>query len=106
MKSPNIYGNFLHGHLWRQKSQQFYEAGEIVLPFSWYIDDAEVKNPLGPHASPVTFIYYSFPMFKDSEVFLAATVQGTDYKACVLIVPNYLAISLIMRKILKLMICV
>lgn len=35
---------------------------------------------LGPHANPVTFIYYSFPIFKCSEVFLAATIESQHYK--------------------------
>lgn len=76
----NIYSNFLHGSLWRQKSQTFSEEGKICLPFFLYIDDAEINNPLGPHTNPVSFIYYSFPMLEDAEVFLAATIQGNDYK--------------------------
>lgn len=80
---PNIQGinnHFLSGPLWRQKTQSFMNDGKTVLPFFLYIDDSEVNNPLGPHANPVTFIYYSFPIFKNTEVFLAATIQGSDYK--------------------------
>lgn len=73
-------GHFLHGLLWHRKSQPLIEAGKIVLPFFLYIDDAEINNPLGPHANPITFLYYSFPCVKDSEVFLATVIEGHDYK--------------------------
>lgn len=80
---PNIQGinnHFIRGSLWHAKSQHFSSAGQIALPYFLYIDDAEINNPLGPHINPVTFIYYLFPMVKNCEVFLAAAVQGNDYK--------------------------
>lgn len=78
--TQGLIDHFMHGSLWREKSQPFLEAGKIVLPFFLYIDDSEINNPLGPHSNPVTFIYYSFPIFKSNEVFLASSIEGRDYK--------------------------
>lgn len=72
--------HFMHGSLWHQKSRAYHEAGEIVLPYFLYIDDSEVNNPLGPHADPITFIYYSFPVIQNSEIILGSLLKGKDYK--------------------------
>lgn len=80
-ESSNCNGHFLHGNLWREKSRPFHEAGKLVIPYFLYIDDSEINNPLGPHASPVTFIYYSFPTLDNSEIFLASLIESHDYKS-------------------------
>lgn len=72
--------HFIHGSLWHEKSKPFTEAGKLVLPFFLYIDDSEVNNPLGPHTDPISFIYYSFPVIKDSEIYFAAAFESRDYK--------------------------
>lgn len=79
-QNTNIYSHFLHGALWREKSKIFRDEGKIALPFFLYIDDSEINNPLGPHADPVTFIYYSFPIIDNCDIYLAALVKGHDYK--------------------------
>lgn len=78
--SSELNGHFIHGALWRVKSKPFLDAGKIVIPYFLYIDDSEINNPLGPHTDPVSFIYYSFPVVENSEIYLAAVLKGRDYK--------------------------
>lgn len=78
--TTDVINNFICGSLWKEKSVPFLEKGKAVLPFFLYIDDSEVNNPLSSHTNPVTFVYYSFPVMKNSEIYLAATLQGRDYK--------------------------
>lgn len=79
-RNPEVNSHFIHGLLWREKSKSFVDSGKIVLPFFLYIDDSELNNPLGPHCDPISFLYYSFPVIKNSEIYLAATIKARDYK--------------------------
>lgn len=72
--------NFIHGLLWREKQKSFVESGKIVIPYFLYIDDAEINNPLGSHCDPVSFLYYSFPVIENCEIYAAALFKGKDYK--------------------------
>lgn len=72
--------HFINRKLWKEKSKSFSESNKIVLPIFLYIDDAEVNNPLGSHCEPITFLYYSFPVVKNSEILLAAVINSKDYK--------------------------
>lgn len=48
--------------------------------FFLYIDDAEINNPLGSHCDPLTFIYDSFPVIENCDIYTAAIFKGRDYK--------------------------
>lgn len=75
-----LNSHFIQGSLWRDKIKCFIEMGKIVIPFFLYIDDTEVNNPLGSHCDPVSFLYYSFPVISNSEIYVAAIFKGKDYK--------------------------
>lgn len=79
-RNPELNSHFIHGRLWREKSKSFVEAGKIVLPFFLYIDDCEINNPLGSHCDPISFLYYSFPVVQNCQLFLAAAMKGKHYK--------------------------
>lgn len=76
--------NFVQGNLWKQKTSQY--EGKIVFPYFLYIDDFEINNPLGSHATyqSIAAIYYSFPLIENnsklSNIFLAALIKSTDFK--------------------------
>lgn len=72
--------HFIQGPLWCEKSRLLVEANKIVIPFFLYIDDSEINNPLGSHCDPISFLYYSFPVIDNCEIFLAAALRGKDYK--------------------------
>lgn len=72
--------HFIQGSLWRSKIQTFVNQNKIVIPYFLYIDDAEVNNPLGSHCDPVSFVYYSFPVIENCEIYAAAIFKGRDYK--------------------------
>lgn len=74
------FSHFIQGSLWRDKSNSFVNQNKILIPFCLYIDDAEINNPLGSHCDPVTFVYYSFPVIENSDIYLAALFKGKDYK--------------------------
>lgn len=96
--SDHIYGDFIYSKLWQKKKECFEKSGKIALPYFLYIDDVEVNNPLGSHAAPVTMIYYAFPFSNKSEIFLAATLKGKDYKSF----GNFKSLSLLVHELKKL----
>lgn len=82
--SENVLSNFVQGKLCEKKITQF--EGKIVFPYFLYIDDFEINNPLGSHATyqSIAAIYYSFPLVENnsklSNIFLAALIKSTDLK--------------------------
>lgn len=76
--------NFVQGKLWKEKVTQY--EGKIVFPYFLYIDDFEINNPLGSHASfqSIAAIYYNFPLMNNnaklSNIFLAALIKSVDLK--------------------------
>ncbi|KAF0691488.1 C2H2-type domain-containing protein, partial [Aphis craccivora] len=76
--------NFIQGKLWKEKVQQY--EGKLVFPYFIYMDDFEINNPLGSHATfqSIAAIYYNFPFSinnsKLSNIFLAALIKSTDIK--------------------------
>jgi len=75
--------HFVQGSLRREKISQY--QNKIVIPYFMYIDDFEVNNPLGSHASfhSLSAIYYSFPLLdqsKLSSIHLAALIKTVDIK--------------------------
>jgi len=82
--SGNVLSNFVQGKLWEKKITQF--EGKIVFPYFIYIDDFEINNPLGSHATyqSIAAIYYSFPLVENnsklSNIFLAALIKSADLK--------------------------
>lgn len=65
---------------WQRKIKSF-PSDAIVMPFFMYADDAEINNPLGGHKEPITFVYYSFPLIRDCEIFLGSIFKAKYYKA-------------------------
>lgn len=78
--SSEEFSHFIQGSLWCDKSKAFLSQNKIVIPYFLYIDDAEINNPLGSHCNPVTFIYYSFPVIENCDIYLAALFEGKSYK--------------------------
>ncbi|XP_055842787.1 uncharacterized protein LOC129909740 [Episyrphus balteatus] len=73
--------HFIKGKAW-QKKLELFSSSETVIPYFLYMDDAEINNPLGSHADPISFIYYSFPVIPGkSDVNLAALFKARDYKS-------------------------
>lgn len=75
--------NFVQGSLWQEKISQY--QNKIVVPYFMYINDFELNNPLGSHASfhSLSAIYYSFPLSdqsKLSNINLAALIKTVDMK--------------------------
>jgi len=74
--------NFVQRKLWKEKIQQY--EGKIVFPYFIYIDDFEINNPLGSHATfqSIAAIYYNFPFSvnnsKLSNILLAALIKSTN----------------------------
>lgn len=83
-KPNNVLSHFIQGKLWKQKVTNF--QNKTVIPFFLYIDDVEINNPLGSHATIqlISAIYYSFPLLwnssKLSNIFLAALLKSKDVK--------------------------
>lgn len=78
--SMETSAHFIQCSHWREKVKSFDEEEKIVISYFIYIYDAEVNNPLGSHCDPVSFVYYSFPVIEDCEIYLAAVFKGKDYK--------------------------
>jgi len=61
-------------------------GNKTVIPFFLYIDDVEINNPLGSHATiqMISAIYYSFPVLENSSklsnIFLAGLLKSKDVK--------------------------
>lgn len=80
MKNRMQNSHFIQSSLWRQKSKSYVDSNKIILPYFLYMDDCEINNPLGSHADPISFLYYSFPVIDNCEIFLAAAMKSRDYK--------------------------
>lgn len=54
--------HFINGSLWKEKMTH-YNADQIVIPYHYYSDGAQLNHPLGPHCRKglEDFHYYSFP---------------------------------------------
>lgn len=75
--------HFVQGKLWQEKIVPYH--GKITIPYFMYIDDFEINNPLGSHASvhSISAVYYSFPLFDQSKLLninLAALIMVGDVK--------------------------
>jgi len=64
----NLIKHFVHGKQWKEKVSLF--NNKIVIPYFMYIDDFEINNQLGSHASvqSLAAIYYSFPLLDQSKL--------------------------------------
>jgi len=53
--------DFVQGELWREKIKLY--PGKNVIPYILYVDDFEIKNPLGSNSlkHSICNLYYSFP---------------------------------------------
>lgn len=79
------YSNFINGSLFRQKKDKIGD-NKIIIPYFIYMDDFEVNNPLGSHASvdSICGIYYSFPtipqyLLSDLNYIFVAGIIKTKY---------------------------
>jgi len=78
--------HFVQGSLWQQKVSLFSDE-KIIIPFFLYMDEFEINNPSGLHATfqSISAIYYSFPLAENnsklSTIFLAALVKHIDIKS-------------------------
>jgi hypothetical protein len=75
--------HFIQGELWKKKILPY--QNKILIPYFMYIDDFEINNPLGSHASvhSISAIYYSFPLTDQSKlvnIYLAALIKAVDMK--------------------------
>lgn len=54
--------HFINGSLWKRKLQN-YNEDQIVIPYHYYSDAAQLNHPLGPHCAKgqEDFQYFSFP---------------------------------------------
>lgn len=54
--------HFINGSLWKEKIQNF-DANQIVVPYLYFSDGAQLNHPLGQHIrkGAEDFQYYSFP---------------------------------------------
>lgn len=48
-RQPKL-NHFINGKLWKEKLKNF-TNNEIVIPYHFYVDGAQLNNPLGPHIS-------------------------------------------------------
>lgn len=85
LKNDLKFTNFIQGELWRQKSNLY--PNEIIIPYFIYLDDVEINNPLGSHATTHSTcnLYYSFPCIPKQEsrlqnIFLGAILKTADFK--------------------------
>lgn len=84
LNSSKKMTNFVQGDLWKNKIKN--HGDKLVFPYFLYIDDLEINNPLGSHATfqSVSAIYYSFPLMENnsklSNIFLAALIKSVDLK--------------------------
>jgi len=79
----NLIKHYVHGKQWKEKVSLF--NNKIVIPYFMYIDDFEINNPLGSHASvqSLAAIYYSFPLLDQSKlnnIHLAALIKTVNMK--------------------------
>lgn len=62
IQQQNKLSNFITGTLWQEKLKH-YKTDDIVIPYHFYVDAAQINHPLGPHCvkGSEEFNYYSFP---------------------------------------------
>lgn len=58
----NKLDHFIKGRLWKDKIKS-YKPDQVVIPFHFYGDGAQINNALGPHtkSGEEQFNYYTFP---------------------------------------------
>lgn len=77
----NIPQHLICGSSWQSKVASLAVSSDsIVMPLLLYIDDVEINNPLGGHTCPLTFIYYSFPLIPDCQIFLGSVFEAANSK--------------------------
>lgn len=62
IQQGNDLDHFIKGKLWNEKIKNF-DPDQLVIPFHFYGDGAQVNNPLGPHAKSgeQQLNYFCFP---------------------------------------------
>lgn len=62
IKRNGKLNHFINGSLWKEKMKNF-DKNQIVIPYHYYSDGAQLNHPLGPHIRKGSedFQYYSFP---------------------------------------------
>lgn len=62
IKRNGKLNHFINGSLWKEKIKNF-DKNQIVIPYHYYSDGAQLNHPLGPHIRKGSedFQYYSFP---------------------------------------------
>ncbi|KAB0803133.1 hypothetical protein PPYR_00103 [Photinus pyralis] len=82
--NDNTITSFIQGKLWPEKVKHV-SNDAVAIPYFLYADDFEVNNPLGSHCSPITALYYSFPIFfnnsKLENIFLAGLIESAHVKS-------------------------
>lgn len=62
IRSQNKLNHFITGNLWKEKLKN-YGDDEIVIPYNFYVDGAQLNNSLGPHTAKglENFNYITLP---------------------------------------------
>lgn len=62
IKRNGKLNHFINGSVWKEKMKNF-DPDQIVIPYHYYSDGAQMNHPLGPHTrkGAEDFHYYSFP---------------------------------------------
>lgn len=62
IQHQNELNHFINGTLWKEKLTN-YKPDDIVIPYHFYVDGAQMNHALGPHCGKGQheFNYYSFP---------------------------------------------
>lgn len=85
LQQSDKINHYTKGTTWKEKMKAFI-PGQIVLPFHFYGDGAQLNNPLGPHTSEIQFNYFTLPMVPNQfqsrleNIFVAQIYPG-DYKS-------------------------
>lgn len=77
--------HFIKGRLWKEKLKN-YKPDQVVIPFHFYGDGAQINNALGPHtkSGEQQLNYYSFPtiptqyLSRLENIFVAQIYPGID----------------------------
>ncbi|XP_037931098.1 uncharacterized protein LOC119665910 [Teleopsis dalmanni] len=85
LKDSHNFTNIVQSSLWKKKCELYPE--KVLIPYFLFIDDLELNNPLGSHASKdsICNVYYAFPCtpFRETNlnnIFLAACIKSQDLK--------------------------
>lgn len=88
IKQNGKLNHFINGSVWKEKMKNF-DADQIVIPYFYYSDGAQLNHPLGPHTrkGAEDFHYYSFPTIpseyqsKLENIFVSYLFPGKTCKA-------------------------